>query len=99
MAVDCRAAAARVLAQVAAGQSLNQALPEHLLAVTPRDRALLQELCYGSLRLWPRLEALSAQLVDKPLRGKDRDIHALILLGLYQLGATRIPDHAAVAST
>ncbi|WP_116368472.1 16S rRNA (cytosine(967)-C(5))-methyltransferase RsmB [Parahaliea mediterranea] len=99
MAGDCRAAAARVLARVAGGQSLNQALPEQLGAVAPRDTALLRELCYGSLRLWPRLEALADQLLDKPLRGKDRDIYALILVGLYQLDATRVPDHAAVAST
>lgn len=99
MAGDCRAAAARVLARVAAGQSLNQALPEQLPSVAPRDTALLRELCYGTLRLWPRLEGLAGQLLDKPLRGKDRDVYALILLGLYQLGETRVPDHAAVAST
>ncbi|TXS93706.1 16S rRNA (cytosine(967)-C(5))-methyltransferase RsmB [Parahaliea maris] len=99
MAGDCRAAAARVLARVASGQSLNQALPEQLRTVAPRDTALLRELCYGTLRLWPRLEALAKQLLDKPLRGKDRDVYALILVGLYQLGETRVPDHAAVAST
>ncbi|GAB3283479.1 16S rRNA (cytosine(967)-C(5))-methyltransferase RsmB [Parahaliea aestuarii] len=99
MAGDCRAAAARVLALVASGQSLNQALPGQLNAVAPRDAALLRELCYGSLRMWPRLEALADQLLDKPLRGKDSDVYALILVGLYQLGETRVPDHAAVAST
>jgi 16S rRNA (cytosine967-C5)-methyltransferase len=99
MVRDCRAAAARTLARVMAGQSLKQALPEQLDAVAPRDRGLLQELCYGTLRQEPRLHALARQLMDKPLRSKDRDVEALILVGLYQLSDTRVPDHAAVAST
>jgi len=37
--------------------------------------------------------------VDKPLRAKDSDIQALLLLGLYQLLHTRIPDHAALGET
>lgn len=99
MARDCRAAAARALAGVMAGQSLNQSLPPQLEQVAPRDRALLQELCYGTLRHWPRLDGLLEQLLEKPLRDKDRDIRALLAVGLYQLDATRVPDHAAVAST
>ncbi|MBN7797120.1 16S rRNA (cytosine(967)-C(5))-methyltransferase RsmB [Parahaliea mediterranea] len=99
MVLDCRAAAARVLAGVMNGQSLNQALPPQQGRVAGRDRALLQELCYGSLRHWPRLAGLAGQLLDKPLRDKDRDVFALILVGLYQLAVTRVPDHAAVAAT
>jgi len=99
MAMDPRAAAAMVIRDVLAGQSLNQALPAHLLQVSERDRGLLQQLCYGSLRQAPRLQALLAQLLNKPLRAKDRDITGLMLCGLYQLDSTRIPDHAAVAST
>jgi 16S rRNA (cytosine967-C5)-methyltransferase len=38
-------------------------------------------------------------LVDKPLRAKESDIQALLLLGLYQLLHTRIPDHAALGET
>jgi 16S rRNA (cytosine967-C5)-methyltransferase len=97
--MDTRAAAARVLGEVLAGKSLNQALPPYLQRVNPRDRGLLQQLCYGTLRLGPRLQALLDQLLDKPLRDKDRDIQGLLLCGLYQLDATRIPDHAAVAAS
>ena len=96
---DCRAAAARTLQQVAAGQSLNQCLPAAAAAVDPAERALLQELCYGCLRLYPRLSALLAPMLDKPLRDKDADVHALLLVGLYQLSAMRIPAHAAVSTT
>jgi len=98
-AQDCRAAAARALAQVMAGQSLNRVLPLQADRVAERDRGLLQELCYGSLRQWPRLSGIAAQLLDKPMRSKDQDVQALIIVGLYQLSDTRVPDHAAVAST
>ena len=99
MALDTRAAAARVLGEVLAGHSLNQALPPWLTRVSERDRGLLQQLCYGTLRHGPRLQAMLNQLLDKPLRDKDRDVQGLLLCGLYQLDNTRIPDHAAVAAT
>jgi 16S rRNA (cytosine967-C5)-methyltransferase len=99
MALDPRAAAAKVIADVLGGKSLNQALPPKLEKVAERERGLLQQLCYGSLRHAPRLEALLAQLLKKPLKDKDRDIQGLLLCGLYQLESTRIPDHAAVSST
>ncbi len=96
---DCRAAAATALAAVLAGDSLAEVLPAQLEQVKERDRALLQQLCYGSLRAWARLDALGQDLLDKPLRNKDRDLRALLVVGLYQLSETRIPDHAAVSST
>ncbi len=99
MALDVRAAAARVLGEVLAGNSLNQALPPMLDKVSERDRGLLQQLCYGTLRHGPRLQGILNQLLDKPLRDKDRDVQGLLLCGLYQLDGMRVPDHAAVAST
>jgi len=64
-----------------------------------RDRPLVQELSYGTLRLLPRLRAIATQLLHKPLKPEDGDLEALIHIGLYQLLMTRIPPHAAVAST
>lgn len=98
-ALGVRATAASVLAQVLAGSTLDGPLAQATPGVAERDRPLLAQLCYGSLRLAPRLLALMAQLVDKPLRERDRDIQALLMLGLYQLSDSRIPDHAAVAAT
>jgi 16S rRNA (cytosine967-C5)-methyltransferase len=99
MQLDTRAAAALTVGQVLAGKSLNQALPPMLERVTQKDRSLLQQLCYGSLRYYPRIKALLAQLLEKPLREKDRDVQALLVAGIYQLDHTRIPHHAAVATT
>jgi 16S rRNA (cytosine967-C5)-methyltransferase len=97
-----RAAAAAVVEAVRArGRSLDDALaaPQVLALPDGRDRALVQELSYGTLRLLPRLEALTARLMHKPVKAADRDLEALVLVGLYQLIGTRIPAHAAVAAT
>ena len=99
MTLDVRAAAAGVIGDVLGGSSLNQALPRRLSQVSARDQSLLQQLCYGTLRHAPRLQALLDVLLEKPLRDKDRDLQGLLLCGLYQLDSTRVPDHAAVAAT
>ncbi len=100
MTLKVRTAAAQLLGQLLRQQgSLSSGLPAFQARVADADRALLQELCFGCLRWQPRLEGYTARLLDKPLRVKDSDIQALLLLGLYQLCFTRIPDHAAIAET
>ncbi|MFM4826583.1 16S rRNA (cytosine(967)-C(5))-methyltransferase RsmB [Aeromonas bivalvium] len=95
-----RAQAALVIQQVLdQGLSLSAVLPAAQEKVAPRDRPLLQELCYGTLRWMPRLDAAVGEMMDKPLKNKSRIFHYLILVGLYQLIYTRIPAHAAVAET
>jgi 16S rRNA (cytosine967-C5)-methyltransferase len=97
---DCRAAAARVISAVCSdGQSLGRALVRCERDVLPRDRALLRELCYGTLRQHPRLDALIQPLLQKPFKAKDDDLRQLLLVGAYQLFHSRIPDHAALAAT
>ncbi|OAN12627.1 16S rRNA (cytosine(967)-C(5))-methyltransferase [Photobacterium jeanii] len=98
--MNVRAAAAKVIYQVVdQGQSLSNVLPAAQQEIKDRDQALLQEICYGVLRWLPRLESITNKLMDKPLKGKQRVFHHLILVGLYQLGHMRIPAHAAVAET
>lgn len=98
--MDVRTAAALALDEVIRqGRSLTTVLPSWQEKVSPRDRALLQELCYGVLRWYPHLDALADKLLQKPFKAKDTDVHALILLGLYQMLYLRVPDHAAVSAT
>ncbi len=98
--MQVRAAAAEVLVDVCCrGVSLGNRLPLQLERVASGERPLLQELCYGVLRWQPALQLLSRQLVRRPLKVRDRDIHYLILLGLYQLIHMKIPPHAVVAET
>ncbi|MEN8800816.1 MAG: 16S rRNA (cytosine(967)-C(5))-methyltransferase RsmB [Thiogranum sp.] len=82
------------------GESLNSLLRPRLAKLSdPRQRALAQELTFGTLRWSYRLEAVLNRLLKKPLKKKDRDVHALLLVGLYQLLFLEMPPHAAVGET
>ncbi|MCO6056111.1 16S rRNA (cytosine(967)-C(5))-methyltransferase RsmB [Pseudomonas sp. MOB-449] len=95
-----RLAAARALAAVLSGKaSLGGSLPPQLDKVDPRDRALAQDLAFGAARWQPRLAALAERLLQKPFKAADKDVEALLLVGLYQLFYTRIPAHAAIGET
>ncbi len=104
--MNTRAKAATVLAQVLpvhqnlpARRSLADALPD-MIATDPNcDKGLLQEICYGVCRWYTRLDQVAHQLMTKPFKARDCDVHCLILVGLYQLYYLRIPDHAAVSET
>jgi len=60
---------------------------------------MVQELCYGVLRWWLRLHWIAHSLLERPLKQRDSDLEALILIGIYQLLYMRVPTHAAVAET
>ena len=98
--MKARVLAIKVLQEVLfQGRSLSTALPKLLPKADEGERGLCQELSYGVLRHYLTLEAIAAQLMNKPLKSKDSDVHLLILLGLYQILHLRIPDHAAVSAT
>lgn len=100
MATNIRALAAKcTFSVVDKGRSLSDELPKLQLKVEGKDKGLLQELCYGVLRYLPELEHDVRHLIEKPLTGKNRVFHFLMLVGVYQIKYTRIPDHAAVGET
>jgi 16S rRNA (cytosine967-C5)-methyltransferase len=98
--MNARAVAAKVVTGVAGERrSLSALLPPALARVPCIDRPLLQELCYGVLRWYPRLDALAARLLRKPITPRERDVHSLLLVGIYQLLHLGVPEHAAVDAT
>ncbi|MGB1200499.1 MAG: 16S rRNA (cytosine(967)-C(5))-methyltransferase RsmB [Cognaticolwellia aestuarii] len=100
MAANLRALAARcTFAVVDKGRSLADELPQQLAKIEGKDKGLLQELCYGVLRHLPELEYDVREFIKKPLTGKQRVGHFLMLVGIYQIKYTRIPDHAAFNET
>ncbi len=92
-----RLQAAQALQQVVDGQRSI----DSVLATLPdgRDRALVQELVYGGARWYHQLDAIAAHLLQKPFKEKDRDVHMLLILGLYQLRHLNTRAHAAVHET
>lgn len=95
--MNCRHAATIIIKKISEGDaSLATLIPEHLKKIPEEDHALLHELCYGSLRHYYSLRTIISGYLEKPLRSKDGDILALMIVGAYQLLYTRIPDHAAI---
>lgn len=101
MAADPRALAAQVLVRVHdAGRSLSDVLPvAQSECADERDAALLQELVYGTVRWYYRLDAILGQLLRKPFKPRDADLHCLLLVGLYQLDQLAVPERVAVHET
>jgi len=97
---NLRSIAAKAISQVLdQGQSLSTVLPGLQKNIADKDRSLLQELCFGTMRVLPQLEWCLQQLMAKPLTGKQRTLHYLLVVGLYQLIHMRIPAHAVLAET
>lgn len=98
---DTRALAAQALDDIVRnGQSLRSAFA----ATAPRladarDRALLSALLHEGSRWWLRYDHLIGHLLQKPLRGREPVVHALLVLGLVQLAVLGLPEYAAVAGT
>ncbi|MEP7020003.1 MAG: transcription antitermination factor NusB [Pseudonocardiales bacterium] len=64
-----------------------------------RDAALATELGYGTLRASGTLDEIITACLDRPLAGVDAPVRDLLRLGAYQALRTRIPSHAAVATS
>jgi 16S rRNA (cytosine967-C5)-methyltransferase len=96
-----RNCAAQILSQVISeGHSLTYALNVGLAKLKDtQDRAFVQALCYGVVRHYYQLDFMLGRLLSKPLKQKDADIKALMLMGLYQLQYMRVKSHAAVSET
>ena len=99
--MDARTASARVLSAVLDEKiHLDRALSLNTRGIDDvREKALIQELSYGTMRWYFRLDAVLSRLLDRPLKSRDSDIKALLLCGLYQMLFLRTPDHAAVSAT
>jgi 16S rRNA (cytosine967-C5)-methyltransferase len=79
----------------------NLALPRLLEAhrLTGRDAALATELGYGTLRALGTLDEIVGRCVDRALTDVEPGVLDLLRLGTYQALRTRVPPHAAVATT
>ncbi|MDD1621486.1 MAG: 16S rRNA (cytosine(967)-C(5))-methyltransferase RsmB [Methylococcaceae bacterium] len=99
--MNLRGCAAQVLSRVISdGQSLTAALDSVLPKLKEnQDKAFVQALCYGVIRHYFALDFILGRLLSKPLKQKDGDIKALLLVGLYQLQHMRVKSHAAVSET
>ena len=98
---DVRAVAAAALDRIVRrGESLRIAFAEAATSLADaRDRALLSALLHAGCRWWLRYDGALDRLLPRPLRGREPQLHALLVLGLVQLAVLGLPPYAAVAAT
>jgi len=79
----------------------NLLLPAALSAssLEDRDRNLVTELVYGTLRMQGKHDWILAQISDRPWGEVDAGIVDVARMGVHQIHELRIPDHAAVSAT
>ena len=84
----------QLLAVLRDGQSLSglQASAD----IPSRDIAFARMLSFGVLRFYYQLQAQLKPLMKKSLKAKDLDVQLVMLMALYQLQHTRVPDYAVV---
>jgi len=95
-----RAEAARALARVVFdGVSLRGVLAEANPRIADaRDRALLAASLFAASRWWLRFNPAIDALTEKPLPPKAREVRALLVVGMSQLGVLGLAEYAVVGS-
>jgi 16S rRNA (cytosine967-C5)-methyltransferase len=95
-----RALALEILTRVDARRSYADRLLDSALEkndLEPRDRGLVTELVYGTLRWRGRIDWIAAQFLTRPLAGMKPGLLNLLRLTLYQvLFLSKVPEYAAV---
>lgn len=97
-----RAIVQYVLQRVWGEQAYAERVLDTLFERTPlddRDRRLITELVYGTLRRQRFLDLQLQTLLRKPLNKLPLHVLAALRLGAYQLLYTRVPPHAAVSES
>lgn len=89
--------AADAVGHVLAGRNLTGVLDSTFKShpnITPQQRAVAQDLSYGALRYYGRVQSVLSQLLDKPLTHEG--VHRLLLVALYQLLYDKASAHTVV---
>ena len=95
--LEPQALAAGVIAEVLSGRNLNEVLaelwPRHP-DLLPRQRSAVQDLSYGTLRFFSRLDFLLQALIARPITHEG--VRCLLLASLYQLNYAKTRPYAVV---
>ncbi len=96
MATDARRAAVRALLEWESGRKFSDEILHDMVAgsnLESRDRAFLRETFFGVIRHLSQLDFFIGALREGSL---EREVRAVLRLGLYQLFHMRVPEHAVV---
>ncbi|MBS0299733.1 MAG: 16S rRNA (cytosine(967)-C(5))-methyltransferase RsmB [Proteobacteria bacterium] len=95
--IKTQLAAASAIGKVLHGSSLTDVLQEVRRAdpaLSKQQKGAIQDLSYGVLRFYGRLQALLGLLLKKPLH--DKELQHLLLVSLYQLQYSKAMPYAVV---
>ena len=76
--------------------SLDTQLNTSLAKAPHKIHPAIKALCYETMRYYPRVERITRQLVNKKLKPRDQDIHALLLIGLSAIEQQKKPGFALI---
>lgn len=93
---DTLVRATKCLKRVFDGQSLEAALAN---LHSNKDRALIFDICYGTIRHYFSLQERVSPLLSKPIDRLDAEVRLLLLSSAYQLQFTRVKSHALVSES
>lgn len=65
----------------------------------PRDRALVEAICFAVIRRRPAYDVALRQWLERPLPPRDAELKALLMVGFAQLDVLQLPAHAALSAT
>jgi 16S rRNA (cytosine967-C5)-methyltransferase len=81
------------------GRTLDQAFGEVLNEELPdQERSQIKALAFGALRWHHRHQLIIAELLERPLRTRDKVLESLLSVGLFELVEARQPEYAAVSA-
>lgn len=98
--ISAREVAVKVVHRVLAENAYaNLLLPGEITkaGLDGRDAALATEICYGTLRKLGVYERIIESQLRKGSRDLSNKVWAILLTGVHQILAMRVPDHAAVS--
>ncbi|MEC8956633.1 MAG: transcription antitermination factor NusB, partial [Pseudomonadota bacterium] len=95
-----RAEAAVVVKEVIIhNRSLDRVFEESSFNSDQQEKSIFKAICYGTIRFHWELKNKIYQLVERPIRNKDRIIEILLETAIFQIESMRIPHHAIVSQT
>lgn len=100
---NARSVAANVLQRVERDEAFSERTLRDMLnksKLEARDRAMVTELCYGTLRYQIRIDWILGQALARPLKHLPPLVRAALRLGIYQLlFMDGLPAHAVIHET
>lgn len=83
-----------IIVEVLLGKNLTETFAQHILFMEQGNISKIKNICYGVIRNYYQLKSILFHIVDKI--PKNKNINALLLIGIYEIEYTKKPQYAIV---